>query len=204
MSPKIVLIAGPSGSGKTTLARRIRLALGEEGCETIHLDDYFCEYEEPFEEHNYDVPEAYDFTQLVHDLTSLVEDKPIRRIRWNFDERKRVILDESYLINPNVRVIVVEGLMALCDPALRKLAFLKIYLDVEPAIGICRRLSRDLSRKDRPGDPLSQISRIERHVIPGYRNHILPSKEFADFVVVNDSYEKLLTVARLIADAYSR
>ena len=203
MKLKIIFVAGPSGSGKSTFADLLKATFPADACDVVRLDDYYREHDDPLETHNYDVPEAYDFDQLVRDLQALRNGETTPRIHWDFREKKRLVSDVPLPENDSVRVIVVEGLMTLCVEEARRLADLKVFIDLEPEIGIIRRLSRDFEKKDRPGDPLEQFKRIERDVIPGNYKHVLPSRQFADLVVYNGEYKNLVGAARMIADAYS-
>ncbi len=196
----IILVAGGTGSGKTTLAERLRDSLPSDACEVVSLDNYYREFSEPPKEHNFDEPQAYDLDRLAQDVKALKKGKTIQKIEWSFMERKRRVYDEPFPESDATQV-VVEGLFALYDEDIRKLADLKIFVDLNPNEGIARRLKRDLEKNDRPVDSFERTERIKRDVVPGYEKYVLPTREFANIEICLDSSERFSKIFRLIVNS---
>ena len=110
----IVGVCGASGSGKSTLARRIKEALSC-SCEIIGQDCYYRSFPEiPFEERvhlNYDEPTIFNYDEMIEDLKTLSEGKPITKKGYNYARHLRE--DSTDLIYPP-EVLILEGILSTC------------------------------------------------------------------------------------------
>ena len=85
-------------------------------------------------------------------------------------------------------LIIVEGLMVLYDPEIRKLLDLKIYVDTPDDIRFIRRLQRDIEERGRTVD--SVIKQYLEVVRPGHMSFIEPMKEYADLIIPEGGYNE--------------
>jgi uridine kinase len=84
------------------------------------------------------------------------------------------------------RVMLLDGLLVLEDPALRHLMDIKIYVDADPDIRFIRRLKRDLTERGRTLDQV--IRQYEQSVRPMHLQFVEPSKRYADLVIPEGGY----------------
>ena len=78
-------------------------------------------------------------------------------------------------------LVIVEGLMILHDPDIRKMLDLKIYVDTPDDIRFIRRLLRDINERGRTLE--SVVKQYLEVVRPGHASFIEPTKEYADLIV---------------------
>jgi uridine kinase len=84
------------------------------------------------------------------------------------------------------RVIILDGLLILDDPALRQLMDIKIYVDADPDVRFIRRLKRDLTERGRTVDQI--IRQYESTVRPMHLQFVEPSKRYADLIIPEGGY----------------
>ena len=202
MKRTVILIGGGTGSGKTTLANELRKSFPNGVCEVVSSDNYYRDFTESPEEHNFDEPDAYDLELLARDVKALQKGKTIQKIEWDFHQRKRKEDAPPFPTSDATRIVVVEGLFTLYVEEIRALADLKIFIDLDPKEGVARRLRRDLEKKERPTESFDKTGRIARDVLPGYEKYVFPTKRFADRVVYNDSRGDFSEIVRFVAEAY--
>ena len=177
----VIGIAGGSGSGKTTLMKRLVEQFGDNVSVLSH-DNYYKRHDElTFEERaklNYDEPEALDTSLLVYQLDQLRHGMSIDCPVYDFTLHNRS--NETIHVEPR-KVIIVEGIMIFVDPDLRALMDIKIFVDTDADIRLCRRIKRDVTKRGRSLD--SVISQYKETVKPMHEKYVEPSKKFADLVV---------------------
>ena len=177
----VIGIAGGSGSGKTTLMKRLVEQFGDNVSVLSH-DNYYKRHDElTFEERaklNYDEPEALDTSLLVYQLDQLRHGMSIDCPVYDFTLHNRS--NETIHVEPR-KVIIVEGIMIFVDPDLRALMDIKIFVDTDADIRLCRRIKRDVTKRGRSLD--SVIAQYKETVKPMHEKYVEPSKKFADLVV---------------------
>src|SRR5690625_2185790 len=77
--------------------------------------------------------------------------------------------------------MIVEGILLLTNPALRKLFDIKIYMHTDSDERLIRRLKRDISERGRYLHEV--LDRYQNNLIPMHQQFIEPSKEFADIIL---------------------
>ena len=177
----VIGIAGGSGSGKTTLMKRLVERFGNNVSVLSH-DNYYKRHDElSFEERailNYDEPGALDTSLMVYQLDQLRHGVAIDCPVYDFAQHNRS--DETIHVEPE-KVIIVEGIMIFVDPDLRSLMDIKIFVDTDADIRLCRRIKRDVTKR---GSSLeSVITQYKQTVKPMHEMYVEPSKKFADLVV---------------------
>ena len=127
---------------------------------------------------NYDEPAALDYDLLVNHVERLVAGETIQKPRYCFVTHTRTA--ETVEVRP-APLVIIEGLMALCNERLRALMGLKIYVDADADIRLLRRLVRDVRDRGRTLD--STVTQYRNSIRPMHRRHIEPTKAHADLVV---------------------
>ena len=177
----VIGIAGGSGSGKTTLLKNIIQTFGP-AITVISHDNYYKRHDEmTYEERcclNYDEPAALETDLMVRQLESLRNGQQILCPVYDFTVHNRS--DETILIKPE-RVIIVEGILIFENKELRDLMDIKIFVDTDADIRICRRIKRDVNKRGRSLE--SVIKQYQETVKPMHEKYVEPSKKYADIVV---------------------
>jgi uridine kinase len=176
----VIGLAGGSGSGKTTIAEALVDAMA--GVAYVRHDDYYRHRPElTFEERtkvNYDHPDSLETTLLVSHLEALRSGQPVQRPVYDFTTHTRS--DETVVVAP-APVVVVEGILVLADPALRRLMDLKIYVDTDADLRLARRMERDIHERLRT--PESVLTQYLTTVRPMHLEFVEPSKKHADMII---------------------
>ena len=177
----VIGIAGGSGSGKTTLLKNIVETFGP-SITVISHDNYYKRHDEmSYEERcqlNYDEPAALETDLMVRQLEVLRRGESIECPVYDFTVHNRS--DETITINPE-KVIIVEGILIFTDKDLRDLMDIKIFVDTDADIRICRRIKRDVNKRGRSLE--SVINQYQQTVKPMHEKYVEPSKKYADIVV---------------------
>ena len=185
----VIGIAGGSGSGKTTLTHRLTQALGDDATVLTHDSYYRAHANMTYEELaqlNYDHPDAYENDLLVRHLDALRRGESVQRPVYDFAIHNRT--EQTVTVEPS-RVIVVEGILILANPALRSHMDLRVFVDAPADLRILRRLRRDVRERGRSIE--SVIEQYLATVRPMHDAFVEPSKRYADIVVPTDGESDL-------------
>lgn len=179
----LVGIAGGSGSGKTTFAEKVVARLKHQEITVLHMDSYYLRDQLPDNytkrgHPNFDHPKAFDWTLLRDHLQSLKKGSPIDSPIYDFKTSSRT--DKTLAVEP-AKVILFEGIFTLYDPAIRDLLDIMCFLHVEADIRFTRRLHRDVQERGRSLE--SVIDQYYETVRPMYQKYLDPQKQYADFIV---------------------
>jgi uridine kinase len=182
----LVGFAGGSGSGKTTLVRALRDALPKGAVCLISQDDYYhpraAQAVDPNGKVNFDLPTAVDLDGLAQDLRRLSAGEAVHRKEYTFNQAGR----EPGLVEMHpAPVILVEGLFVLHHAPVRNLLDLRVFIEASEEAQLDRRLKRDAI--DRGYGSAEVMYQWENHVLPAYRNYLLPYRHLCDLHVVNES-----------------
>jgi uridine kinase len=181
MRPFVVGIAGGSGAGKSTLARELARAAGS--ALVVEVDWYYRDLSHlPAAERaewNFDHPDALDWDLLRDHVRNLQSGRAVRRPVYDFVSHTR--LPHGVDLQPQP-LAVVEGILALHDPALRELLDLKIFVEAPRDLRLSRRLRRDVAERGR--SDRSVRLQFERTVDPMHELFVAPSGGFADLRAV--------------------
>lgn len=201
MRPVILGVAGGSGSGKTTVVREIVNALGPEQVAVIHHDSYYRDASHlPLEERtaiNYDHPDALETGLLVAHLQHLRHGQAVDVPVYDFTAHVRRA--EKQHVAPS-KVIIVDGLLILWDPALRSLMDIKVFVDTDSDLRFIRRLQRDIRERGRTAE--SVIRQYIDNVRPMHLEFVEPSKRYAD-VIIPEGGQNRVAVDMLITKVRS-
>ena len=177
----VIGIAGGSGSGKTTLMKNLMEQFGE-NISVLSHDNYYKRHDElTFEERsqlNYDEPDALDTSLMIYQLDQLRHGRAIDCPVYDFSQHNRSA--DTIHVEPR-RVIIVEGIMIFENEALRNLMDIRIFVDTDADIRLCRRIKRDVNKRGRSLE--SVLEQYQRTVKPMHEKHVEPSKKYANLVV---------------------
>ncbi len=89
-------------------------------------------------------------------------------------------LDTSTRIE-NHLVVILEGILVLHDPVLRKKMDIKVFVDTDADVRFIRRLKRDMEERER--SLASVVEQYLQTVRPMHLKFVEPSKRFADIII---------------------
>ena len=177
----VIGIAGGSGSGKTTLMKNLIEKFADDVTVLSH-DNYYKRHDElTYEERcqlNYDEPAALETDLMAVHLDKLRQGEAIDCPVYDFTVHNRS--DETVRIVPK-RVIIVEGILIFENQPLRDLMDIRIFVDTDADIRLCRRIKRDVNKRGRSLE--SVLTQYQQTVKPMHERYVEPSKKFADLVV---------------------
>ena len=177
----VIGIAGGTGSGKTTLVKNLAERFGGSVTMLSHDNYYKCRDDLPYEQRcklNYDEPDAMDTALMVYHLQQLRRGESIDCPVYDFTVHNRS--NETIRIEPR-QVIIVEGILIFENEPLRNLMDIKIFVDTDADVRLCRRIKRDVSKRGRSLE--SVLEQYQATVKPMHEKYVEPSKKYADVVV---------------------
>ena len=178
----IIGIAGGTGSGKTTVVRKIIESLPQGEVVLLPQDSYYKDSshvpDDQKQNINFDHPDAFDWPLLSQQVALLRQGKAIEQPTYSYLTCSR--LPETIHIEPR-EVIIIEGILALCDPALRAMMDLKVFVDADPDERLIRVIQRDVVERGRTAEAV--MERYTRVLKPMHLQFIEPCKRYADLIV---------------------
>lgn len=192
----LVGVAGGSGSGKTTLIRALRDLLPSGTVCLVSQDDYYHPIERQVDDANgrinFDLPGGIDLDLLADDLRSLVNGEPIYKQEYTFNQPG---VEPKWLEVRPAPVILVEGLFVLHHAGIREQFDLKVFVEASEEVQLQRRLARDAEERGYGPDDVRY--QWDNHVMPAYRDYLLPYRSRCDIHVINEErFDKAVTVLR--------
>ena len=178
----IIGIAGGTGSGKTTVVRKIFESLPKGEVVLLPQDSSYKDRSHvPDDEKqniNFDHPNAFDWPLLSQQVAQLRRGESIEQPTYSYLTCSR--LPETIHIEPR-EVIIIEGILALCDPQLRAMMDLKVFVDADPDERLIRVIQRDVVERGRTAEAV--MERYTRVLKPMHQQFIEPCKRYADLIV---------------------
>ena len=177
----VIGIAGGTGSGKTTLMKNLINRFGDVVTVLSH-DNYYRRHDDlTYEERcliNYDEPAALETDLMAHHLDLLRQGQAIDCPVYDFSAHNRS--NDTIRIVPK-NVIIVEGILIFENEPLRNLMDIKIFVDTDADVRLCRRIKRDVNKRGRTLE--SVLMQYQQTVKPMHEKYVEPSKKYADIVV---------------------
>jgi uridine kinase len=179
----VVGISGGSASGKSTLAAALAARLASAGPIVLNQDAYFRDWsvlppEEREARMTANHPEAVLWSELTAHVTQLRQGIAVSTPVPGTRAAGRG--DQEAPLGPT-RLLIVEGHLIFGEPSLRPLLDLKLFLDVPPDERVLRRMFREAI--ERGGDLERAIAWYRHDVLPHYRLHTEPTRQFADLIL---------------------
>lgn len=183
----IIGIAGGTGCGKTTVVNQILNELPEGEVGIISQDSYYMDtthlsYDQRVKI-NFDHPRSIDFELLEEHLRELKAGNTIDQPVYSFVKHNRT--GDTIHTHPR-KVMIVEGILILTHPELRKMFDIKIFVHADSDERLIRRLKRDITERGRDIDEV--LSRYQTTLKPMHQQFIEPMKEYADIIIPNNKY----------------
>jgi len=181
VEPFIIGVSGASASGKTTVCDNIIDGLGDHRCVSVSLDWFYHGLSPGTSpaSYNFDHPNAFDFAALQRTLTRMREHIPVEVPVYDFATHSRV--SGRQVVLPAADVVIVEGILAFYDPAIRALMHMKVFVDEDADVCLSRRIRRDVASRGRSVS--SVLDQYNQFVKPAFQNYILPTKRYADIIL---------------------
>ena len=196
----VIGIAGGTGSGKTTLMKRLVEQFGDDVTVVSH-DNYYRRHDElTYEQRcliNYDEPAAFETDLMARHLDCLRNGQAIECPVYDYTIHNRS--DATFTIEPR-KVIIVEGILIFENEALRNLMDIRIFVDTDADVRLCRRIKRDVNKRGRTLE--SVLTQYQETVKPMHEQYVEPSKKYANLVVPEGG--KNLVALEMITDRIRR
>ena len=177
----VIGIAGGSGSGKTTLMKNL-VQKFEGDVAVVSHDNYYKRHDNmTYEERsqiNYDEPDAFDTDLMVQQLQQLRQGESVLCPVYDYTVHNRS--DETVEIVPK-QVIIVEGILIFADEPLREQMDIRIFVDTDADVRLCRRIKRDVNKRGRTLE--SVLTQYQQTVKPMHEKYVEPSKKHAHLIV---------------------
>jgi uridine kinase len=185
--PYIIGIAGGSGSGKTFFLKCFLEHFSAHEVCLVSQDDYYIPVAhnmtaEENKHYNFDLPSTIDFDHFYQDIVSLMNNEVVYKQEYTFNNPSAT--PKTLEIKP-APILIVEGLFILHFEEIAKELDLKIFLETEEEVALGRRLKRDLEERGYSNDDV--LYKWHNHVVPAYKEYLLPYRETCDKIVVNNT-----------------
>jgi len=188
--PLLLGIAGGTASGKTLVTSTVIKNLGSREVVVIDQDSYYRDRPDlTIEERagiNYDHPEAFDRELLLEHIQELLRGQPIDKPVYDYTEHRRT---EATVRLEGHSVVILEGILILEDPALRRLMDIKVFIDTAADLRLIRRIRRDVAERGRSLDSI--LEQYENQVRPMHDQFVEPSKRYADIIIPQGGKNKV-------------
>ncbi|SDS70210.1 uridine kinase [Mucilaginibacter mallensis] len=186
--PFIIGIAGGSGSGKTFFLKCFLEHFSTNEVCLVSQDDYYfpvppdmtAEENKLF---NFDLPDTIDHQHFEDDINSLLNWQTIVKKEYTFNNPSAI--PKMLEIKP-APILIVEGLFILHFRKIAESLDLKIFIEADDDIALQRRLKRDLMERGYSHDDV--IYKWINHVVPAYKEFLLPYKDECDQIITNNTH----------------
>jgi len=193
-------ICGGSASGKSTVADAVDMLYHGHSL-VISLDSYYKPHDSlTFEERdiiNFDHPTSFDFELLEKQLELLKHSTEVDMPQYSFKEHTRLNYTKKIFLKP---IVIVEGMLILYRPKIRELLDLKVYIELNEEIRLCRMIDRDIKERNRSLEKVKD--QYFRDVKPMHELYVEPQKQYADEII--DGSQDVANIAIHIQKLVSR
>ena len=176
----VIGIAGGTGSGKTTLMNNLIKEFSEDVTILSH-DNYYKRHDElTYDQRcllNYDEPAALETDLMAAHLEQLRSGNAIDCPVYDFTQHNRS--NDTIHLVPK-KVIIVEGILIFENKQLRDLMDIRIFVDTDNDVRLCRRILRDVRERGRTLE--SVVTQYLDTVKPMHEMYVEPSKKYAHII----------------------
>ncbi len=198
--PYIIGIAGGSGSGKTFFLHCFLNHFEKGEVCLVSQDDYYLPVGEMTSEenkvYNFDLPSTIDDEGFLSDIKKLVDGEIIYKKEYTFNKSDA---QPKLLEIKSAPIIIVEGLFILHFSEIATLLDMKIFIDTEDDVALQRRINRDFIERGYSKEDV--LYKWVNHVIPAYKEFLLPYKSECDKIITNNTHvaEDILKISEEIS-----
>jgi uridine kinase len=186
--PFIIGIAGGSGSGKTFFLNCFLHHFKQDEVTLVSQDDYYIPAGDMTQEenklYNFDLPSTIDSEQFLRDIKQLVSGEVVYKKEYNFNNPLAVV---KILEIKSAPIIIVEGLFILHFKEIAALLDHTIFVDADEQVALDRRIKRDGLERGYPEEDV--LYKWHNHVVPAYKEYLLPYRGQCNKVVMNNTNE---------------
>ncbi|MFZ4862947.1 uridine kinase family protein [Sphingobacterium sp. Mn56C] len=184
--PYVIGIAGSSGSGKTFFLKSFLNHFQADQITLISQDDYYIPANTKTQEenrlYNFDLPTSIDRDAFYKDIKDLFDGKTILKEEYTFNNPN--IKPKMLEIKP-APILIVEGLFIFYYQEINELLNYRVFIDAKESVALDRRLRRDLIERGYDHDDV--MYKWIEHVVPSYKEYLLPFKDICDQVIINNT-----------------
>lgn len=186
--PFVIGIAGGSGSGKTFFLNCFLNHFEKDDVCLVSQDDYYIPVAhnmtpEENKLYNFDLPATIDKDHFLEDISKLLNGEVVIKKEYTFNNPKAI--PKLLEIKP-APILIIEGLFILHFEEIADLMDMKIFIDTEEEVALKRRLKRDLIERGYSEDDI--LYKWHNHVVPSYREYLLPYRNECSKVITNNSH----------------
>jgi len=186
--PFVIGIAGGSGSGKTFFLNCFLHHFKQDEVTLVSQDDYYIPAGDMTQEenklYNFDLPSTIDSEQFLKDIKQLLNGEVVYKKEYNFNNPLAVV---KILEIKSAPIIIVEGLFILHFKEIAGLLDHTIFVDADEQVALDRRVKRDGLERGYPEEDV--IYKWHNHVVPAYKEYLLPYRNECNKVVMNNTNE---------------
>jgi len=186
--PFIIGIAGGSGSGKTFFLNCFLHHFKQDEVTLVSQDDYYIPAGDMTQEenklYNFDLPSTIDSQQFLKDIQQLLAGEVVYKKEYNFNNPLAIV---KILEIKSAPIIIVEGLFILHFKEIAALLDHMIFIDADEQVALDRRVKRDGLERGYPEEDV--LYKWHNHVMPAYKEYLLPYKANCHKIVVNNANE---------------
>ena len=199
--PFIIGIAGGSGSGKTFFLNCFLKHFDKSEISLISQDDYYIPVGEMSAEenklYNFDLPSTIDSQLFIEHINTLIAGESVFKKEYTFNNPTAT---PKILELKPAHIIIIEGLFILHFKEIADLLDLKIFLDADEDIAFQRRLKRDLVERGYSEEDITY--KWKNHVVPAYKEYLLPFKNDCHNVVSNNYHiaDEIIEISKSISE----
>ena len=199
--PFVIGIAGGSGSGKTFFLNCFLNHFEKDDVCLVSQDDYYIPVAhnmtpEENKLYNFDLPATIDKQHFLDDISLLLNGDVVFKKEYTFNNPNAT--PKLLEIKP-APILIIEGLFILHFEEIAELMDLKIFIDTEEEVALKRRLKRDLIERGYSEDDI--LYKWHNHVVPSYREFLLPYRDECSRVITNNSHvaQDIITITEEIS-----
>ncbi|MFD0764446.1 uridine kinase [Mucilaginibacter lutimaris] len=185
--PYVIGVAGGSGSGKTFFLKSFLEHFSDDEVCLVSQDDYYFPVghtmtKEENKEYNFDLPSTIDHDHFENDIFKLLKGESFMKQEYTFNNPNAT--PKIMEIKP-APIIIVEGLFIMHFGKIKEVLDMTIFIEADEHIALQRRLKRDLEERGYSNE--DAYYKWVNHVVPAYKEYLLPYRDMADKIVVNNT-----------------
>ena len=187
--PYVIGIAGGSGSGKTFFLKCfLEHFTADEVC-LVSQDDYYFPVAHNMTKlenrnYNFDLPSTIDHEHFENDIFKLLNNESFLKQEYTFNNPTAI--PKMLEIKP-APIIIVEGLFIMHFGKIKDVLDMTIFIEADEQIALQRRLKRDLEERGYSNE--DAYYKWVNHVVPAYKEYLLPYRDVCDKIIINNSQE---------------
>jgi uridine kinase len=187
--PYVIGVAGGSGSGKTFFLKCFLEHFSDNEVCLVSQDDYYFPVAHKMtklenKEYNFDLPSTIDHEHFENDIFKLLNNEPFIKQEYTFNNPDAT--PKMLEIKP-APIIIVEGLFIMHFGKIKDVLDMTVFIEADEHIALQRRLKRDLEERGYSNE--DAYYKWVNHVVPAYKEYLLPYRDVADKIIINNTQE---------------